>query len=109
VILEAIVTTMNEDGSANISPMGALVDREIQSLVLRPYKTTRTYANLQRQGIGVLHITDDVELIARAAVGKLQPPPKLVVHRDTGAFILAQCCRWFAFHVQNIFDLLNAK
>ena len=104
VILEAIITTMNDDGSANISPMGCLVDQEITSLVLRPYKSTRTFANLKRQGIGVLHVTDDVELIARAAVGQLNPPPKMVVHRDTGATILANCCRWYAFRATTIFD-----
>ena len=95
---------MNEDKSANISPMGCIVDPEINTLVLRPYKTTRTYHNLKRHGIGVLHVTDDVELLARAAVGRLDPPPKMVVHRDTGATILANCCRWFAFKTINIFD-----
>lgn len=104
MILEAIVTTANEDRSANISPMGCLVNREITSLVLRPYRTTRTFQNLKRQGLGVMHVTDDVELLARAAVGRLDPVPKLVAHRDTGAFILAQCCRWYAFKVRNIFD-----
>jgi hypothetical protein len=104
VILEAIITTMNEDRSANISPMGCLVDPDITTLVLRPYKTTRTFANLQRHGIGVVNITDDVELLARAAVGKLDPPPKLVVHRETKATIIANCCRWFVFKVLHVFD-----
>jgi uncharacterized protein len=104
VILEAIITTMNEDRSANISPMGVLVDPDITSLVLRPYKTTRTYHNLKRDGLGVVNITDDVELIARAAVGRLDKPPKLVVHKDTKAIILAQCCRWFVFKVLHVFD-----
>lgn len=84
--------------------MGCLVDPDINTLVLRPYKTTRTYVNLKRHGIGVLNVTDDVELLARAAVGKLDPPPKLVVHRDTKATIIANCCRWFVFKVLNIFD-----
>lgn len=104
MILEAIITTMNEDKSANISPMGVLVDPEITSLVLRPYKTTRTYHNLKRDELGVVNITDDVELIARAAVGRLDKSPKLVVHKDTKATILANCCRWFVFKVLNIFD-----
>jgi hypothetical protein len=104
VILESVVTTLNEDKSANISPMGVLVDPEITSLVLRPYRTTRTYQNLKRAGLGVVNVTDDVELIARAAVGRLEKPPRLVVHKDTRAVILAQCCRWFVFRVLNVFD-----
>jgi hypothetical protein len=104
VILEGIVTTVNEDGSANVSPMGPLVDREITRLVLRPYKTSRTYRNLKRQGHGILHVTDDVELLAHAAVGKLDPSPRLVPHKASGGFLLADCCRWFAFEVATLFD-----
>jgi hypothetical protein len=104
VILEGIVTTVNEDGSANVSPMGPLVDREVTRLVLRPYKTSRTYRNLKRNSKGILHVTDDVELLAHAAVGKLGPPPRLLPHKASGGFLLADCCRWFAFEVVTLFD-----
>ncbi len=104
MILEGIVTTVNDDGSANISPMGPLVDTEITRLVLRPYKTSRTYRNLQRASRGILHVTDDVELLAHAAVGKLNPPPKLIPHPASGGYLLADCCRWFAFEVITLFD-----
>ena len=99
MILEGIVSTVNEDGSANVSPMGPLVDREVTRLVLRPYKTSRTYRNLKRHGKGILHVTDDVELLAHAAVGQLDPPPRLLPHKPSGGFLLADCCRWFAFEV----------
>ena len=102
MILEGIVTTLNDDGSANVSPMGPLVDREITRLVLRPYKTSRTYRNLAKQRKGIFHVTDDVELLARAAIGKLIDAPPLTVH-DRG-HILSNCCRWFAFDVVNLFD-----
>lgn len=104
MILEGIVITLNHDGSANISPMGPLVDREMTRLVLRPYKTSRTYQNLKDQGKGILHVTDDVELLASAAIGKLDPPPKLVRHESSGGYRLADCCRWYAFEVLNLFD-----
>jgi hypothetical protein len=104
VILEGLVTTVNSDGTANVSPMGPLVDRDITRLVLRPYKTSRTYSNLKREGKGILHVTDDVELLAHAAVGKLREQPKMTPHEPTGGYILADCCRWFAFDVVNLFD-----
>lgn len=104
MILEGIVTTLNEDGSANVSPMGPLVDREITRLVLRPYKTSRTYRNLKRVSKGILHVTDDVELLAHAAVGRFEPPPRLLPHKSSGGFLLADCCRWFAFEVATLFD-----
>ena len=103
LVLEGIVTTTNEDGSANISPMGPLVDREIQQLKLRPFHTSQTYRNLKRTGHGVLHVTDDVELIARAAIGQYEPPPHLLQVTERG-IILADACRWFAFRVITLDD-----
>lgn len=103
MILEGIVTTLNDDGSANISPMGPHVDRDISQLQLRPYKTSTTYQNLKRTGQGVLHVTDDVELLARAAVSQLPPPPLIPATSVEGA-ILKDCCRWYAFRVVSLND-----
>ena len=45
MILEAIVTTINEDGSTNISPMGPTVTADLSQFVLRPFDTSTTFAN----------------------------------------------------------------
>ena len=100
MILEGIVTTRNEDGSTNIAPMGPDVDRSIRKLRLRPYEGSRTRDNLRRENQGVFHVTDDVELLARAAVGRLQPPPPLVAATSVRGQILADACRWYAFRIQ---------
>ena len=76
-LLEGIVTTLNEDGSPHIAPMGPIVDAEFTQILLRPYRTSTTYQNLKRTGQGVLHVTDDVEMFARAAVGQLKTTPRL--------------------------------
>src|SRR4051812_32654597 len=99
MILEGIVTTVNQDGAPNISPMGPLVDEGMTRLVLRPYQTSHTYQNLKRTGSGVLHVTDDVELLARAAVNRLEPLPALIPAQGAVGFILADACRWYAFRV----------
>lgn len=104
LILEGIVTTLNADGSANISPMGPRVDRDLTRLVLRPFRSSQTYQNLKRHGEGVLHVTDDVELIAHAAVEKLDPPPALVPVAEIRGLRLADCCRWCAFRVTRLDD-----
>ena len=39
LIAEGIVTTVNPDGSANISPMGPRVNRDFTRLVLRPFQS----------------------------------------------------------------------
>lgn len=104
MILEGIVTTLNADGTPNISPMGPLVDPEITRLTLRPFQTSTTYKNLRRTGEGVLHVTDDVELLARAAIGRLETVPPLVPATAVRGVILADACRWFAFRVTRLDD-----
>lgn len=104
LILEGVVTTLDEAGAVNIAPMGPLVDREQSELTLRPYQTSLTYRNLKRTGRGILHVTDDVELIARAAIGQLQPLPRLIAAPAGGGEILADACRWLAFRVTHLDD-----
>lgn len=104
LILEGIVTTQNADGGTNISPMGPLVDAGMQRLVFRPYQTSRTFANLKRAGQGVLHVTDDVEMLARAAVGDLDPLPPLFPAAVVEGQVLAGACRWYEFRVTSLDD-----
>jgi len=107
MILEGVVTTVNLDGSTNVSPMGAQLDAlenspSFDAFTLRPFQSSTTYANLCRLGKGVLHVTDDVELIARSAIGKLDDvaiSTLLEEHR-----VLVDACRWYAFEVTTIDD-----
>jgi hypothetical protein len=84
--------------------MGPRVDRSISRLVLRPYQSSQTYQNLKRHGEGVFHITDNVEQIARAAVGELPELPELIAAPCLRGFIVADACRWFAFQVRRLID-----
>jgi hypothetical protein len=104
MILEGIVTTLNVDGSVNISPMGPEADAAMRSLVLKPYQTSTTYQNLKRTGQGVFHVTDDVELLAQAAVGQPDPLPRLITAEKVEGRILADACRWYALRVTRLDD-----
>jgi hypothetical protein len=104
MILEALVTTINADGTPNISPMGPLVDPQMRQFVLRPYQTSATYANLKRAQQGVLHVTDDVEMLARAAVHQLQPLPRLAKAKKVQGVVIADACRWYEFRVTSLDD-----
>ncbi|HEV3340256.1 MAG TPA: DUF447 domain-containing protein [Pirellulales bacterium] len=104
MILEGIVTTLSADGTVNIAPMGPRVDEEIERFILRPFRTSTTYQNLKWSGQGVLHVTDDVELLARAAIGRLEPVPELVPAEGVEGFRLADTCRWYSFRVQELDD-----
>jgi hypothetical protein len=102
VILEGIVTTIDDEDRTHIAPMGPNVDRSISRLCLRPYQGSTTLRNLRRLREGVFHVTDDVELLARAAVGRAIPPPPLVPADAVRGRILADACRWYAFRVVNL-------
>lgn len=102
MIVEGLVTTKNADGVVNVSPMGPQVDAEMRQLVLRPFCTSATLANLRRKGEGVFHVTDDVELLAETAVGSPRQPPRLTPAPEIDGAILADACRWYAFRVESI-------
>jgi hypothetical protein len=104
VILEGIVTSLDADGGVHIAPMGPIVDEAMHRIVLRPFNTSNTYRNLKRAGQGVLHVTDDVELLAHAAVGRIDVLPRLMPATAVDGFILADACRWYAFRVDEIDD-----
>ena len=65
MILEGIVTTLDSDGRVNIAPMGPIVDVAMSTLHFRPFKSSRTYANLMQTQCGVFHVVDDVLLFGQ--------------------------------------------
>jgi hypothetical protein len=106
MILEGIVTTHNEDGTINVSPMGPEVgdDTVVNQFVLKPFNTSQTYRNLKRGGVGVLHVTDDVLLIARAAIQQLTEVPTIDENCGNQRLVLANACRWYEFEVVELDD-----
>lgn len=106
MILEGIVTTVSAAGEVNIAPMGPQVADAgaMDRFLLKPFRTAQTYQNLKAHGEGVLHVTDDVLLLARAAVGKLEPAPELMPASKVRGFILKDACRYHEFRVLTIDD-----
>lgn len=104
MILEGLVTTQDPNGAVRFAPMGAIVDRKVTRLSFRPFVESRTFRNWQRTRFGVFHVTDDVRLLAQAAIGRVDPTPRLVPASVIEGHILADACRWYAFHVTCIHD-----
>jgi hypothetical protein len=104
MILEGIVTTVSAAGVLNIAPMGPRVGADMDRFVLRPFRTAQTYANLRSRGEGVLHVTDDVLLLARAAVGRLDPMPAVERAARVDGYVLCDTCRYYEFRVVAIDD-----
>jgi hypothetical protein len=102
MILEGIVTTVSPFGEVNIAPMGPHVDADMACFLLRPFPTSQTYRNLKAHSEGVLHVTDDVLLLARAALGPVDPPPPLVPAAAVRGWVLAGACRFYEFRVRSI-------
>jgi hypothetical protein len=103
VILEGVVTTLDAEGVVNIAPMGPTVEPGFATFVLRPFRTSTTYRNLSRLGEGVLHVTDDVLLLARSAVGAPVDAPDRPAERVRGR-VLLDCCRYYEFRVTAVDD-----
>jgi hypothetical protein len=104
MILEGIVTTIDDSGAPHAAPMGPLVEPEMRRFVLRPYRQSRTYQNLKRHSEGVFQVTDDVELLARAAVDQFAAPLEFTEAKGIRGYHLTDCCRWYAFRVASLFD-----
>jgi len=106
LVLEGIVTTLDEHGRVNIAPMGPRVPArgEWRRLVLRPFRTSTTFQNLKARGQGVFHVTDDVWLLARAAVSELRPEPSMFKAQCIQGQVLAEACRWYEFQVDEVVD-----
>ena len=106
MILEAIVTTKHDDGSPNVSPMGPEVcdSGSWSDFVLKPYTSSNTYANLKREGKGVLHITDDVMLLACAAINVWSQEARFLAMPEVDGYVLEGSCQWFEFKVTSLDD-----
>jgi hypothetical protein len=104
MILEGIVTTLSAEGKVNVAPMGPRLlqwgaDGGLTRFLLRPFRTAHTYANLKAHPEGVLHVTDDVLLLARAAIGDLDPLPPLRPAEHVRGVVLVDACRYHEFRV----------
>lgn len=102
MILEGIVTTVSAEGELHLAPMGPRVDLAVQQFLLRPFPSSQTYRNLVSHPEGVLHVTDDVLLLARGAIGAMaELPPHRPAEKVLG-FILTESCRAYEFRARSI-------
>ncbi|WP_165253255.1 DUF447 domain-containing protein [Paludisphaera soli] len=100
MIVEGIVTTLSPEGELNIAPMGPKIPADLNfgTFILRPYKASTTYRNLKAGGQGVFHVTDDVRLLAQAAIGAaIEPYPATKPASAVAGRVLADACRYYEF------------
>jgi hypothetical protein len=98
MIVETVVTTLDEDGGANFAAMGVVWGEE--RLVIRPYVATRTFRNLVRTREAVVNVTDDVLVFAKSALARERFPSRPAT-RVRGV-ILADACHWREVAVEQV-------
>lgn len=120
MILEGLLLTRNPSGELNLAPMGPLIETadqttgvetppEIRRFTFRPYHPSTTLANLLAVPEATFHTTDDVLLIARAALKDDLPEPFVLpelvaVDSSLGNLRLADCCQWWDLEVASLDD-----
>jgi hypothetical protein len=81
------------EGSASIAPLGPEVDEGLEPFVFEPFRTALTFGYLEARGEGVFHVTDDVLLLARTALGVFEPLPEMVPARRITGWLPQDACR----------------
>lgn len=106
MILESIVTTVDQDGLVNVAPMGPIVDGPmLTEFTLRPYHSSTTCKNLLSSRQATIHVTDDAGLFARSAVSRVRSDDLVSSMADSvgpGYWRLKNCHRWFAVRVNDV-------
>jgi hypothetical protein len=97
-IVETVTTTINPDGTVNCAAMG--VEWGDETIVIKPYRPTRTLRNLRATGAAVVNLTDDILLFTQAALGDPHPPTRPAATVE-GA-VLADACSWREVTVEAI-------
>ncbi len=71
-IRECIVTTIRDDKSIHIAPMG--IHEDGKQLIILPFKPSATLDNLERDGTATLNYTDDIRVYAGCITGRRDWP-----------------------------------
>jgi uncharacterized protein len=66
MIIETIVSTLDESGEPNFAPMG--VEPGPDFITVRPFRNTLTYRNMVSTGYGVVNFTDDALAYVESAL-----------------------------------------
>lgn len=69
MIIEGLLTTIDEQGRPHVAPMGPVVDAELQHWTLRPFASSTTFRLLRNNPHCVFHVVDDVVPVVESALG----------------------------------------
>jgi hypothetical protein len=92
-IRESIVTTLNQDGTAHIAPLGVILEPPF--LVLAPFQPSTTQDNLRRHPAACINYVTDVRVFAGCISGRrrdwpVRPAERIRGHRLEAALAHAE-------------------
>ncbi|MDE2180316.1 MAG: DUF447 family protein [candidate division NC10 bacterium] len=97
MIIESIVTTLNEKGEANFAPMGVTIGEG--EVLIRPYTDSATCRNLTTTGAAVVNLTDNCRLFAESAISNPRFPT-FSAELVTGV-VLTDACSYYECSVMH--------
>lgn len=98
VVIETVVSTLDQTGEPNFAAMGVLWGDEV--ITIRPFTNTRTYKNLTQSGEAVVNVTDNVLIFAKSALSR-ERFESLPARHVTG-LILKDTCFWREVRVEQV-------
>jgi uncharacterized protein len=98
LVVETVVTTLAPDGEPHFAAMGVVWGEE--TILIRPYRDTRTLRHLQTHPEAVVNVTDDVLAFAKSALTHERLPAEPAAH-VRGA-VLRAACHWREVAVTDI-------
>jgi hypothetical protein len=78
MIRECIVTTLNEEGSVHIAPLGLIAEEG--GFIIAPFRPSATLDNLRSHPYAVANFTDDVLVFAGCLTGRRDWPTRPSTH-----------------------------
>ena len=83
MIRECIVTTLSEEGSVHIAPLGLIVEEG--GFIIAPFRPSATLDNLRVTPYTVANFTDDVLVFAGCLTGRKDWPTRPSTHVSPGS------------------------
>lgn len=98
MIIEGLLTTIDEQGQPHVAPMGPVVDEELQRWTLRPFASSTTFRLLRNNPYCVFHVVDDVVPVVESALGM---PTSLTFepHAAASVWTIPTACHWYHLQV----------
>jgi uncharacterized protein len=97
MIIETIVSSLDETGAPNFAPMGVELGAEF--VTVRPFRSARTYHNMISSGYGIANFTDDALAYVQTALYDAILP-SFPAKKLPGAVCL-NACSWLEMSVES--------